>query len=85
MTLYNTKHICRWLVESDVTVHHQPRVWIDYVSEIITRLLQFPLLTNMNEKRKSTSPSTIHVKNQACGSAKTSCRLLLFSCMPGWA
>ena len=35
---YQTQ-ICRWLAESEVTVHHQPRVWIDYVSEIITRLL----------------------------------------------
>ena len=32
-----------WLVESDVTVHHQPRVWIDYVSEIITRLLVYSI------------------------------------------
>jgi len=32
-----------WLVESDVTVHHQPRVWIDYVSEIITRLLFYSI------------------------------------------
>jgi len=31
--------ICRWLAESDVTVHHQPRVYIGYVSEIITTLL----------------------------------------------
>ena len=40
---------------------HQSRVWIDYVGDTNTRLA---FVTNKSKKRKSTSPSAIHVENR---------------------
>jgi len=50
--------------------YYQLHVQTDYISDIITQLMQFPLqhywpfLNNINERHKSTSSSEIQVKNR---------------------